>query len=55
MNLQDVRINGEPGLWLERDDGTPYAAISLGFTPDGARIAAIYVVRNPDKLRHPPR
>jgi hypothetical protein len=46
-----VTINGEPGLWLVRPDGTPDAAVALGFTPDGARVAAVYIVRNPDKLR----
>jgi RNA polymerase sigma-70 factor, ECF subfamily len=54
MSGRAVDINGEPGLWLEREDGTPYAAISVAFTPDAERIAAIYVVRNPDKLRRPP-
>jgi RNA polymerase sigma-70 factor (ECF subfamily) len=47
---RDVTVNGAPGLWLARPGGGPYAAIGLGFTADGERIAAIYAVRNPDKL-----
>jgi RNA polymerase sigma-70 factor, ECF subfamily len=49
-----VRLNGEPGLWLEHPDGRPYGAVSLGVTADGARVAAIYAIRNPHKLRRPP-
>lgn len=44
-------INGGPGLWLTGPGGSPHAAIGLGFSADGERIAAIYTVRNPDKLR----
>lgn len=51
LAARHVRINGEPGLWLEHPDGRPYGAIALAVTSDGARVAAIYAVRNPDKLR----
>lgn len=42
-------INGEPGL-LRRHGGAIESALSI--VTDGERIRAIYVVRNPDKLRH---
>ena len=44
-----ARINGLPGVVLELDDGPQTNALEL----DGeGRVAAIYVVRNPDKLAH---
>ncbi len=43
-----VRINGYPGAILATLDGLS----TIAFEPDGeGRIAAIYVVRNPEKLR----
>jgi RNA polymerase sigma-70 factor (ECF subfamily) len=51
--VQIVRINGYPGVVLEfTDDGGPQT-FALEPGPDG-RIAAIYVVRNPEKLGHIP-
>ena len=47
--LEAVRINGYPGLLLRLDDGPSTYAFEPG---EDGRIAAIYVVRNPDKLRH---
>ena len=44
-----VRINGSPGLVLHFQDGPETIAFEPG--PDG-RIAAIYAMRNPDKLTH---
>ena len=44
-----VRINGNPGLVLHFQDGPETIAFEPG--PDG-RIAAIYAMRNPDKLTH---
>jgi RNA polymerase sigma-70 factor (ECF subfamily) len=44
-----VRINGYPGVVLQYDDGPQTIALEPG--PDG-RIAAIYIVRNPEKLEH---
>jgi RNA polymerase sigma-70 factor (ECF subfamily) len=46
-----ARINGYPGVVLEYEDGPQTVALEPG--PDG-RIAAIYVVRNPEKLGHIP-
>jgi RNA polymerase sigma-70 factor (ECF subfamily) len=42
-----LEINGRPGLVLTVD-GNIYA--TLGIETDGARITAIYLMRNPDKL-----
>lgn len=44
-------INGEPGVLILRADRTPYQTTTLSFDPQ-QRVAALYVVRNPDKLRH---
>ncbi|AOJ02476.1 RNA polymerase subunit sigma-24 [Burkholderia mayonis] len=46
-----AQINGEPGL-LRFIDGQIESA--QAFVTDGARIIAIYAVRNPDKLAHIP-
>jgi RNA polymerase sigma-70 factor, ECF subfamily len=54
LSVHDITINGAPGLWLQRADGSPYAVIGLGFSADGERVAAIYAMRNPDKLRRMP-
>lgn len=43
-----VRINGVPGFVLHLPDGPETLALDLR----GDHIAAIYSVRNPDKLRH---
>ena len=51
LTARAVTVNGAPGLWLAHRDGTPYALIGLGFSADGERVAAIYAMRNPDKLR----
>jgi RNA polymerase sigma-70 factor (ECF subfamily) len=48
-NFEAVRINGLPGLILRMFDGPETLAFEPG--PDG-RIAAIYAMRNPDKLAH---
>jgi len=50
LTARAVRVNGAPGLWLAHRDGRPYALFGLGFSADGERIAAIYAIRNPDKL-----
>jgi RNA polymerase sigma-70 factor (ECF subfamily) len=42
-----IDVNGEPGLLVWRD-GLPDAVMS--FLVEDGRIAAVYVVRNPDKL-----
>jgi RNA polymerase sigma-70 factor, ECF subfamily len=43
-----ARINGLPGFVLRDADGLETLAIEVR----GDRIAAIYMVRNPNKLRH---
>jgi RNA polymerase sigma-70 factor, ECF subfamily len=42
-------VNGLAGFVLREQDG---AIDTLAFEHDGSRIVAIYVVRNPEKLRH---
>jgi len=49
QGLRLVRINGAPGVVLDMVDGPE--TISIEADADG-RIAAIYAVRNPDKLTH---
>jgi RNA polymerase sigma-70 factor (ECF subfamily) len=41
-------VNGKPGLVV--DDGLSMSVVSLTF--DRGRIAAIHIMRNPEKLRH---
>ena len=47
--FETVRVNGYPGLLLHLDDGPQTLAFEPG---EDGRIAAIYVMRNPEKLRH---
>jgi RNA polymerase sigma-70 factor, ECF subfamily len=47
--FEAVRVNGWPGLLLHLEDGPETIAFEPG--ADG-RIAAIYAMRNPEKLRH---
>ncbi|HUL04851.1 MAG TPA: sigma-70 family RNA polymerase sigma factor [Candidatus Acidoferrum sp.] len=49
IRVRPARINGLPGFVAVEPDGT-VQTIALEIA--GAEIAAIYVVRNPDKLRH---
>jgi len=44
-----VRVNGYPGLLLHMADGPETIAFEPG---DDGQIAAVYVMRNPDKLTH---
>lgn len=47
--FEAARINGFPGLLLHLEDGPE----TIAFEPDvDGRIAAIYIMRNPDKLTH---
>jgi len=47
--MRPARINGAPGLILDLADGPE----TIAFEPDASgRVAAIYAVRNPDKLGH---
>ena len=46
--MQALEINSRPGLVLIVDGGV---FSTLGIETDGVRITAIYLMRNPDKLR----
>jgi RNA polymerase sigma-70 factor (ECF subfamily) len=46
-----VHINGEPGL-INYLDGKSHSVLTIGI--EGDRIAEIYVITNPEKLRHLP-
>ena len=48
FELEPARINGLPGFLVRGPDGVE--ALSLEFAND--HIVALYLVRNPDKLRH---
>ncbi|MFO0748406.1 MAG: sigma-70 family RNA polymerase sigma factor [Myxococcota bacterium] len=48
-SIHAVTINGAPGL-IVRDDSGDLETVTLDIV--GERIVAIYLVRNPDKLRH---
>lgn len=48
-DIRTARINGYPGLVLSFSDGPATIAFQPG--PDG-QIAAVYMVRNPEKLGH---
>jgi RNA polymerase sigma-70 factor (ECF subfamily) len=48
-HLELAWINGSPGVVMHLDDGPA----TVAFEPDAdGRIAGVYMVRNPDKLRH---
>ena len=49
MQARPAMVNGLAGFVLRGEDG---AIDTLAFEHDGTRIVAIYVVRNPEKLRH---
>jgi RNA polymerase sigma-70 factor, ECF subfamily len=49
MQVRPATVNGLAGFVLREEDG---AIDTLAFEHDGSRIVAIYVVRNPEKLRH---
>jgi RNA polymerase sigma-70 factor, ECF subfamily len=51
FTLRFATINGLPGLIVEGPEGTVQTA---AFEIEGDVIRALYVVRNPDKLRHLP-
>jgi RNA polymerase sigma-70 factor (ECF subfamily) len=50
LRIECARVNGAGGLALHGAGPTPFALIALETAPGGA-IQALYVVRNPDKLR----
>jgi RNA polymerase sigma-70 factor, ECF subfamily len=47
VDLSYSDVNGEPGL-IVKADGALFAVLTI--ETDGARIRALYIVRNPDKL-----
>jgi len=51
VRIQPTMINGTVGALLYMDGEVDH---TLSMAIDGDRIAAIYIVRNPDKLRHAP-
>jgi RNA polymerase sigma-70 factor (ECF subfamily) len=51
IRIEPAMINGAVGALLYMDGELDH---SLSMAIDGDRIAAIYIVRNPDKLRHAP-
>jgi RNA polymerase sigma-70 factor (ECF subfamily) len=51
IRIEPTMINGSVGALLYVDGEIDH---SLSMAIDGERIAAIYIVRNPDKLRHVP-
>jgi len=51
IHIEPAVINGSAGALLYLDGELDH---TLSVSIDGGRIAAIYLVRNPDKLRHAP-
>lgn len=47
VSFRAVRINGYPGVIMEREEGPMTVAFQPG---EDGKLAAIYLVRNPDKL-----
>ncbi len=47
--IRSLRVNGAPGLWVIDNRGFENV---IEIEVDGEQVAAIYVVRNPDKLAH---
>ncbi len=52
IRLTPMLINGAAGALVHMDDEIDH---TLNMAIDGEKIAAIYIVRNPDKLRHAPQ
>jgi RNA polymerase sigma-70 factor (ECF subfamily) len=49
QEIKSLNVNGAPGLWVIDHRGFENV---IEIELDGERVAAIYVVRNPDKLAH---
>ena len=49
MQVRETTVDGLPGLVVVQDGEVMH---TMAFEIDDGRITAIYVVRNPDKLRH---
>lgn len=52
IRVTPMLINGSTGVLLHMDGEIDH---TLSMAIDGEKIAAIYIVRNPDKLRHAPQ
>ena len=50
LQLEPAELNGLPGLIMRRPDGSVHGTIAV--ESDGEAVTAVYLVRNPDKLRH---
>jgi len=49
MQVRPATVNGLAGFVMREEDG---AIDTIAFEHNGSRIVAIYLVRNPEKLRH---
>ncbi|MGY4405009.1 hypothetical protein ACVIYL_005812 [Bradyrhizobium sp. USDA 3315] len=49
-----MMVNGSVGALIFLDGEVDHT-LSMAIDGETGRIAAIYIVRNPDKLRHAPR
>ena len=49
MQMRAATVNGLAGFVMREEDGS---LDTMAFEHRDGRIVAIYVVRNPDKLRH---
>jgi RNA polymerase sigma-70 factor (ECF subfamily) len=49
FTMRSAIINGLPGIVIDASEGV---AVTAAFEIEGDRIRALYVMRNPDKLRH---
>ena len=49
--VKSLHINGMPGVLIAEASGEPIQTVALEFGDDGL-IRGVYIVRNPDKLRH---
>ncbi len=49
QRVEPAQLNGQPGLILIEDDGTP-SAVTLDFAE--GQVTAIYFLRNPEKMAH---
>jgi RNA polymerase sigma-70 factor (ECF subfamily) len=53
--VRPAQVNGLPGYIVYDTAGEPIQTVALRPAAAPGRISAIYVQRNPDKLRHLPR
>jgi RNA polymerase sigma-70 factor (ECF subfamily) len=48
-SVTTATVNGDPGFVVTIDGAVDFVA---AFEVDGERVAAIWIIRNPDKLEH---